>query len=82
MRILPHLRVSWCLGDGPLMNGHGDVPKTPVRRVTALPMTDPPVVSMNALTQGPQRRGLHYLPWRGAERVRRFLAAAVQEGGG
>ena len=34
-----------------MMNGHGAVPETPVRRVTALPMTDPPVVSMNSDTR-------------------------------
>ena len=56
MRLLPHLRVSWCLGDDPLMNGHGAVPETPVRRVTALPMTDPPVVSMNSDTRTAEAR--------------------------
>ena len=31
--------VFWCLGDGPTMHEPGALPKTPGRRVTALPMT-------------------------------------------
>ena len=50
------LPVSWCLGDDPLMNGHGAVPETPARGVTALPMTDPPVVSMNSDTRTSEAR--------------------------
>eukprot|EP00964_Phaeocystis_antarctica_P096216 scaffold62556_cov69-Phaeocystis_antarctica.AAC.11 len=38
------------------MNGHIAVPETPVRRVTALPMTDPPVVSMNSDTRTSEAR--------------------------
>ena len=56
MRLLPHLRVSWCLGDDPLMNGHGAVPETPARREAALPLTDPPVVSMNSGTRTSEAR--------------------------
>ena len=35
------LPVFWCLGDEPTMHAPGAVPETPIRRVIALPMTDP-----------------------------------------
>ena len=46
--------VFWCLGDGPTMHEPGALPKTPGRRVTALPMTDHLVTRPGADAQ-PQR---------------------------
>ena len=46
--------VFWCLGDGPTMHEPGALPKTPGRRVTALPMTDHLVTRPGADVQ-PQR---------------------------
>ena len=63
LRTLP---VFWCLGDEPTMHAPGVVPETPIRRVIALPMTDPLVSAKNP---GTRRRGLNYLPRRAAERV-------------
>ena len=45
------LPVFWCLGDEPMMHGPSAVPETPARREAALPLTDPPVVSMNSCTR-------------------------------
>ena len=50
------LPVFWCLGDGPTMHGPGAVPETPARREAALPLTDPPVVSMNSGTRTSEAR--------------------------
>jgi len=49
--ILLALPVFWCLGDGPTVHEPEAVPEMPARREAALPLTDPPVVSMNSCTR-------------------------------
>ena len=50
------LPVFWCLGDEPMMHEPGAVPKTLARRVIALPLTDPLVVSKNSCRKASEAR--------------------------
>ena len=55
-RRLLALPVFWCLGDGPTVHEPEAVPEMPARREAALPLTDPPVVSMNSCTRASEAR--------------------------
>ena len=54
--MLLNLPVLWCLGDEPMMHEPGAVPKTLARRVIALPLTDPLVVSKNSCRKASEAR--------------------------
>ena len=56
--ILLALPVFWCLalGDEPTIHEPEAVPEMPARREAALPLTDPPVVSMNSCTRASEVR--------------------------
>ena len=72
----------WCLGGGTTMHEPGAVPETPARGIAALPLDDPLVVSMDSGTRASEARPSLLALACAAERVKRFLAAGMQDVGG